>query len=156
MDYKQFCKILTSKNPEIQKMVSDTWPRKAGITAVNQFKENYRMGGFLDKARTPWKRTKRQDNPKLTKSGKSAASSTYGPLLSARRHLMQETKCDFRDGEAIIQNNTPYASVHNEGGRAGRGHSAFIPKRQFIGTSQTLGEKIIKMIVKDLDKLFNH
>ena len=52
-----------------------------------------------------------------------------------------------------IVNKVPYAAVHNDGGRAGGGHKTEIPKRTFIGPSETLNKQIKDMIVEDLDKL---
>ena len=153
MTDKQFFHKLAAVRGDIDKLVSDKWPRKAGVMAVNLFNENFRKGGFLNKVRVAWRRTKRQNNPRMTKAGKTTAASSYGPLLSSRRHLSRSNEKIVRDGQVTIVNRVPYAAVHNDGGRAGRQHKTEIPRRQFIGPSETLDRQIIGMIRTDLDKL---
>ena len=92
MTDKQFFHKLAAVRGDIDKLVSDKWPRKAGVMAVNLFNENFRKGGFLNKVRVAWRRTKRQNNPRMTKAGKTTAASSYGPLLSSRRHLSDRTR----------------------------------------------------------------
>lgn len=153
MTDKQFFHKLAAVRGDIDKLVSDKWPRKAGVMAVNIFNENFRKGGFLNKVRVAWRRTQRQNNPRMTKAGKTTAASSYGPLLSSRRHLSRSNEKIVSNGQVTIVNKVPYAAVHNDGGRAGRGHKTEIPKRTFIGPSETLNKQIKDMIVEDLDKL---
>jgi len=153
MTDKQFLRKLASVRKDIDELVASKWPRKAGVMAINLFNENFRKGGFMGKTRKPWKRTQRQNNPRKTKSGKITAASSYGPLLSSRRHLSRSNEKIVGNGQVTIVNKVPYAAVHNDGGRAGRGHKTEIPKRTFIGPSETLNKQIKDMIVEDLDKL---
>ena len=153
MTDKQFLRKLASVRKDIDKLVSDKWPRKAGVMAVNLFNENFRKGGFLNKVRVAWRRTKRQNNPRMTKAGKTTAASSYGPLLSARRHLSRSNEKIVGNGQVTIVNKVPYAAVHNEGGRAGRGHKTEIPKRTFIGPSETLDKQITDMMRTDMENL---
>ena len=54
-------------------------------------------------------------------------------------------------GKSIsIFTDVPYAKIHNEGGRAGRNHSARIPRRQFMGVSQMLNKEIEHMITVEM------
>lgn len=48
----------------------------------------------------------------------------------------------------------PYAQIHNEGGKAGRGGSATIPKRQYMGQTRELTEIQLKRIVSYVDKIW--
>ena len=153
MTEKAFFRKLDAIRKDIKELRADKWPRKAGVLAINLSNENFRKGGFLNQTRVAWKRTKRQDKPRKTKAGKPSAASTYGPLLSARRHLSRSNEKIVRDGQVTIVNRVPYAAVHNDGGRAGRQHKTEIPRRQFIGPSETLDRQIIGMIRTDLDKL---
>ena len=153
MTDKQFLRKLTSVRKDIDELVASKWPRKAGVMAVNLFNENFRKGGFMGKTRVSWKRTKRQDNPRKTKSGKPSAASSYGPLLSSRRHLSRSNEKIVGNGQVTIVNKVPYAAVHNEGGRAGRGHKTEIPKRPFIGPSETLDKQITDMMRTDMENL---
>ena len=153
MTEKQFLRKLASVRKDIDELVASKWPRKAGVMAVNLFNENFRKGGFLNKVRVAWRRTKRQNNPRMTKAGKTTAASSYGPLLSSRRHLSRSNEKIVSNGQVTIVNKVPYAAVHNEGGRAGRGHKTEIPKRTFIGPSETLDKQITDMMRTDMENL---
>ena len=153
MTEKQFLRKLASVRKDIDELVANKWPRKAGVMAVNLFNENFRKGGFLNKVRVAWRRTKRQNNPRMTKAGKTTAASSYGPLLSSRRHLSRSNEKIVGNGQVTIVNKVPYAAVHNEGGRAGRGHKTEIPKRTFIGPSETLDKQITDMMRTDMENL---
>lgn len=153
MTEKQFLRKLASVRKDIDELVASKWPRKAGVMAVNLFNENFRKGGFLNKVRVPWRRTKRQNNPRMTKAGKTTAASSYGPLLSSRRHLSRSNEKIVGNGQVTIVNKVPYAAVHNDGGRAGRGHKTEIPKRTFIGPSETLDKQITDMMRTDMENL---
>lgn len=148
MTEKEFLKLISANEKKLQHLRCKIWPRKASVFAINIFNDNFRKGGFLDKNRTKWARTKRQDRKPPTTASK------YLPLQSKRQHLMSSNKSEVRNGEVTISNDTPYAAVHNEGGRAGRGLRSVIPKRQFIGESEALDKKIEDMILKDIEKLF--
>ena len=153
MTEKQFLRKLASVRKDIDELVASKWPRKAGVMAVNLFNENFRKGGFLNKVRVAWRRTKRQNNPRMTKAGKTTATSSYGPLLSSRRHLSRSNEKIVGNGQVTIVNKVPYAAVHNDGGRAGRGHKTEIPKRTFIGPSETLDKQITDMMRTDMENL---
>ena len=59
-----------------------------------------------------------------------------------------------KPGEAIIYTDVPYAAAHNEGtNNAGRNRKTKIPKRQFIGDSNTLNKKVIKVIEDELKRI---
>ena len=54
-----------------------------------------------------------------------------------------------------ILTDVPYASVHNNGERSGRGRGFKMPKRQFIGYSGKLNRNIIAFLDKNIKKQFN-
>ena len=61
------------------------------------------------------------------------------------------------DREAVIGikgGANAYAGVHNSGGRAGRGRGFQMPKRQFIGRSKKLDDKITRLISRRISKIF--
>lgn len=94
---------------QIELEVNDRLPRKVGIVAVNFFKQNFRDAGFRNNGIERWKITNRQQ------FGKGAAAG-YTPLLSARNHLFSSIQYVAGHGEVHIENNVPYANIHNEGG----------------------------------------
>ena len=46
MNTSDFKKILKLLEQDLQKTISDTLPRKAGVLAVNHTRQNFRDGGF--------------------------------------------------------------------------------------------------------------
>lgn len=82
-------------------------PVKVGRAAVSHVKENFRKGGIDGK---PWQEPYRR---KLAFNG---SAGKYGPLLSGTNSLMSANNYKTETGRVIIQNPTPYAEVHNDGG----------------------------------------
>lgn len=117
-DLKKTLKLLER---DLQKTISDTLPRKAGVLAVNHTRQNFRDGGFRDGGLQPWKPTRRQQ------SGSKKASDRYGPLLSSRKRLMGATYDVPMKGKVIVRNTVEYAAIHNEGGTIST-HPRITPK----------------------------
>ena len=117
-DLKKTLKLLER---DLQKTISDTLPRKAGVLAVNHTRQNFRDGGFRNGGLQPWKPTRRQQ------SGSKKASDRYGPLLSSRKRLMGATYDVPMKGKVIVRNTVEYAAIHNEGGTVST-HPRITPK----------------------------
>jgi len=65
----------------------------------------------------------------------------------------------LRRGRYAVVINTgalPYAKIHNDGlqGRAFGKHNFKMPKRQFVGYSQTLNKKILSKIDSKIKRIF--
>ena len=55
---------------------------------------------------------------------------------------------------AVVSTDVPYAQAHNEGtNNAGRGHRTRIPKRQFMGESRELTNKVQRLVVAEINKI---
>ena len=124
-----------------------------GNTAKNFFVENFRKQGFDDKTVQRWKPRKRTTYK--TKSGKVVDDTTRAILVKTgdlRRSIIRVPNRSALNVK--IQTDLIYAKVHNDGLRAGRGKGFKMPKRQFIGDSYNLNEKVKAVIVKRLDKVF--
>jgi len=124
-----------------------------GNTAKNFFVENFRKQGFDDKTVQRWKPRKRTTYK--TKSGKVVDDTTRAILVKTgdlRRSIIRVPNKAALNVK--IQTDLIYAKVHNDGLRAGRGKGFKMPKRQFIGDSYNLNEKVKAVIVKRLDKVF--
>jgi phage gpG-like protein len=74
-----------------------------------------------------------------------------------RRSLVMEENTIYRPGEAHIVSDLPYSAVHNEGGTAHIfGKKAFtMPKRQFMGESESISEEIMDKINKKINKIIS-
>jgi phage gpG-like protein len=124
-----------------------------GNTAKNFFVENFRKQGFDDKTVEKWKARKKKTY--RTKSGKVVDDTTRAILVKTgdlRRSIIRVPNRAALNVK--IQTDLIYAKVHNDGLRAGRGKGFKMPKRQFIGDSYNLNEKVKAVIVKRLDKVF--
>lgn len=146
MNEQEFLKHITDCAAEIQKSMSRTMPIKAGRIAKNLFQNNFLLGGFMNDGLHKWKISKRigKDN---------GSKGKYKTLMSGRNHLYNSIDYRVSNGEVVIENRVPYAAVHNEGLRAGRGKGFQMPRRQFIGKSKELTAEIEKMIETELKNI---
>ena len=109
-----------------------------GNTAKVFFVDSFRKQGFDDKSVEAWKPRKQADKRAgraiLVKSGDLRRSIIRNPENRAALSVK-------------ISTDLPYARRHNDG-------LSKMPKRQFMGDSYNLNEKIKKVIIKRLDKVF--
>ena len=170
----QFLKHLQANEKELRRAFERTIPLKVSVEMEEFSKENFRQGGFVDNGLTPWKRTLRQS----FSTGEDAART---PLLSRNRNLMNSVQHRYTPYKATVYNDLEYADIHNEGGRIqvtermrkffwGKydetkstmykilalkpvGSFITIPKRQFIGNSETLNATIEGIIEAEITKI---
>lgn len=122
-----------------------------GNTAVNFFKKGFINEGFTNNGLHKWKEVKRRQNPKI----KGAAASRK-ILTGKTGDLGRSIK--FKNagkGTIIILGDSPYAAVHNEGLKAGRGKGFIMPKRQFIGESEELNKEIDNKLNLKITKILD-
>ena len=145
----QFELHLRRNKEALGRLITRTLPVKAGTIAVQHFRDNFRQEGFVDSSLQPWKPAKRKSDPKNP-------DNAYKTLLSLRNNLYKSIQKKVAPGVATVYTNVPYAAAHNEGtNRAGRNHRVRIPKRQFMGQSKQLDDKVRKMIDSEVSKVIN-
>jgi phage gpG-like protein len=123
------------------------------VVEIGNTAKNFRKQGFDDKTVEKWKARKKKTY--RTKSGKVVDDTTRAILVKTgdlRRSIIRVPNRAALNVK--IQTDLIYAKVHNDGLRAGRGKGFKMPKRQFIGDSYNLNEKVKAVIVKRLDKVF--
>lgn len=128
---------------------------EVGNTAKNFFVENFRKQGFDDKTVEKWKPRKRTTY--RTKSGRIVNDTTRAILVKEGDLKRSIIRVPNRAAMSVkIQTDLDYAKIHNEGlmGKAFGKHPFKMPKRQFIGDSYNLNEKVKAVLVKRLDKVF--
>lgn len=146
MTPEQFTKMIKQNAAEIRMLTDRILPIKVGAIAKKHFRENFEKGGFVDNGLHEWKPAKRLSSKYGDKKNKT--------LMSSRKHLYSNTLDIPRRGGVKIENRTPYAAAHNEGTTtAGKNRNVTIPRRQFIGDSAELTEKIKEAIKKEMDKI---
>jgi len=133
------------------------------IEAVNFSKERFVHKNWVDKKTKPWK---------IRKNGQTSGSL----MVDSGRLKRSIRKLKITQNSVTIGTDVPYAQIHNEGGqiskvanvkahsrkRNGREHrvkthtrnvNINIPKRQFLGNSQVLNNRIENMITKKIQKI---
>lgn len=92
MDARNLQQLVEKAKNDILREVNDRLPRKVGITAVNNFRQNFRDAGFRYGGIRPWQRTKRQDS--------NSPDAKYTPLTSRRDHLMRSIEFQAQPGRS--------------------------------------------------------
>lgn len=150
-------------------------PTIMGVEAVNHFKESFTKQGFTDKGLDKWAEVERREEgvwkgfqygstvPRPgKKQRKKGAITNYSPAASKRQILtgqtmeLQESIKWKPNGRGVtVFSDVPYAKIQNEGGamRIFGKASGEIPKREFMGRSEVLRNKIKAIIMHDLNKM---
>jgi phage gpG-like protein len=139
MTPNEFSRYLIEAQREIQQYINEDAPVIIGKTAVDHFTENFQQEGFVDGGVQKWQEVKRRMNPKITgaRASRPILTGDTGDLGMSIQYK------DAADGKVTVYSDLPYSEAHNEGtANAGRSHNVVIPKRQFIGESEELNEKI--------------
>ena len=133
-----------------------TMPIKVANVTKNYFVKSFTDQSFDGQA---WQEVQRRiSGTKANKYAKPASktrsilvqSGKLRRAVSTSLRLATFDKIQFLiDGGSI-----PYASVHNDGGRAGRGAGFQMPKRRFIGDTKELRKKQVDIIVKEIDNIW--
>lgn len=77
---------------------------KLAIVAVNFFKRNFRVGGFVDKPFKKWKDSGKKSGKTLVKTGNL-------------RRSIKKIVANFKGFVVGVTGNIAYAKIHNEGGK---------------------------------------
>ena len=126
-------------------------PKIVGIEAKKHFQDSFQRNkqGFTDTKLVKWK-----DIKESTKKRKRRKYGSLTPILTGEGHLRDSIEWEADYNKVEISSDKVYAQIHNEGGQAGRNGSATIPKRQFMGPSKALDDKISNMLDQQLDRIF--
>jgi phage gpG-like protein len=134
--------------------INELIPKITGIIKVEGLQfiaDNFDNQGFEQSPGKvlKWSPRKPSKNKKLQKREGRQILVDSGKLRRAWESKSRVTKT-----KVIFANNMPYAEVHNEGGKAGRGKGFMMPQRQMIGDSSALDQRINPKINKIMDTIF--
>lgn len=115
------------------------------VTGVSYFKATFRNKEFNG---SKWPEAKVDKNKKRKRGSLMVESAAL--MNSVRTAEATPGQVKWTAGNDKV----PYAQVHNEGGKAGRGAGFDMPQRQFMGESEELEQKITKRISSYLGKVF--
>jgi len=124
------------------KRVKKNLPKQVGNIAKNHFLQSFKDEGFTDKSLSKWKK-------RSTKNRSDRRNSNRRNLLVNRGHLRRSIKVGKASFNRIEVGSygVKYAPYHNRGeGRQ--------PKRQFVGKSHVMNQKIRKRVRKDVKNVF--
>lgn len=129
-----------------------------GNEALNHFKKSFVNQGFTDEGLEKWKPRKGEITGGIAKL-RSRERGARGILIgkgtgTLRRSLTKTPFGRYGMQGIIIGVNLPYANVHNEGLRAGRGQGFIMPKRQFVGYSGKLNRLLIDKFNNKIQQAF--
>lgn len=117
----------------------------AAATGTSYFRGAFRGKAFDGK---PWPLAK------IDKAGKRRR----GSLMVDTAALMNSVRADQVTPQRVVwtagNEKVPYAKVHNEGGRAGRGAGFDMPQRQFMGEADELEKMLDKRIASYMRSVF--
>jgi phage gpG-like protein len=180
MDINQFLIQIGRTQKQIERLMNRTLPIKAGAEAKTHFQQNFIKGGFVNNGLKPWKKSLREREGKksaLSKYKTLLSSRTHlfrsiayipgngmvkiiNPVEYAAAHnegatfvvKAREQVLHFNSKGRFNRDNkrAKYAQKVNIGS-----HQVTIPKRQFIGESHELNNKITNIIDTELRKLIN-
>lgn len=141
-------------------------PAIAAKVAVSFFKQSFQSESW---ERVKWKDVQRRQpawsrNGKMVKNPYKGAALTRKVLTGETGDLGRSIQADrsrtgngkavvWTDPKTFTRSDRIYAAVHNEGLKAGRGKGFKMPKRQFMGQSETLNKLIVEEIERKLGEM---
>jgi phage gpG-like protein len=121
------------------KKMKSAVPKRIGNMALNHFLESWDNEAFSDRSTgdNPWKKRKKEVTP--------SRGLLIGPGTAHLKKSMEVRSANW--SQIVIGSyGIKYASRHNRG-------LAGMPKRQFIGRSRILDQRILKMINNEMKKI---
>lgn len=157
MTDQEFLQRIEQCAEEIAKSAGRVMPIKAGRIAKDHFQNNFLLSGFVNDGLHEWTPSKRlgekDEKGNTVTKATNGVKGKYKTLMSGRNHLYNSIEYRLDDSGVVIENRVPYAAVHNDGLKAGRGKGFTMPQRQFIGESEELTAQIEDMIEDELTKI---
>lgn len=145
-------------------MIDKDAPLIVGNKALSLFKRNFREEGFFGEK---WPDVIRRTGKQYRYTSKNGKARTrivkpqpgaFGrrPILTGQTgDLGRSLEMKTASGEVTVSSNLVYSAIHNDGGRAGRGHRSLIPRRRFMGDHPQLVAELTATLQKWLDKKAN-
>lgn len=131
-------------------------PVKLAKQAENHFTESFTKGG-LDNYKWQEVQRRTQGTRAYKYPSKPKRSSRTSPILvrtgNLRRKVSRSIHSSTWDNIRLVVD-LPYAAIQNEGGYAGRNHSAKIPARPFMKQTDKLTTMQKALIKSEMDKIW--
>ena len=141
----------------IKDFMRDDLPDIVAVEAEKHFKASFDNQGFTDVALQKWKARDVDTHPEKYSRRERERSTGRAILIghNSGDHLRDSIHTQISAGRVLVIAPKVYAQIHNEGGITGRNHASTMPKRQFMGPSHQLNNKIKSKIDRTLNTIFN-
>ncbi len=146
---------LREMSKKIIEKVREILPTVVSVEGLRHFQQSWDNQGFTDHNLVKWVKRK---EPKYGKkrwrkknAGRAILVSNQGDTKGT--HLKDSLREEHTEKEVTFLTDKPYAQVHNEGGKAGKGF--IMEKREFMGPSSKLDEKIAEKLDREITKFLN-
>ncbi len=126
-----------------RRLLQEPAPAIVGIEATKHFKASFQNEGFTDQSLEKW-----PDISEKRKRQKTKRNGSRAKILTDTGDLSNSLTWTHEGDNVIVSSDLPYAQRHNEG-------LSNMPKRQFMGPSQQLDNKIINKLERELKRLLN-
>jgi phage gpG-like protein len=165
-DFKNIGKDIANQARLIKKLANGNFQKIIGVEGLKHFDKSWDKEGFTDKSLSKWKPREWKKTTHKKKGGQRKdykrwkAKNKGRKLLMSHRsdtdggHLRHSISYRVVGTKTIFYTDKPYAKVHNEGGKAGRGIGFVMKKRQFMGHSHQWDQKIEKKLDREMNKIF--
>lgn len=127
-----------ANNKDFNQCLKDTL-NDIKVEIKDEFDKNFQRKAFFEEK---WKPRKSQK--------------AHGTLMIVSARLRRGIKAKVINNSVEFTSDTPYAAVHNEGLRAGRGKGFTMPKRQFIGDHEKVQEICKEIIETNVNDFLNN
>lgn len=154
-------KFLALKTAQLTRYIQQDAPRIIAKEGRDHFRESFQNEGFTDATVEPWAEVKRRQEDRMQRNKNGTISKRQGrdqkrKILTDSGDLRKSITTDIRGMTVEVGTDLDYAEPHNDGTtNAGRNNNVTLPKRQFIGESRALDEKIESQFEQDITKIFN-
>lgn len=178
MTVEQFLNTIQTHQTQLAALMNRTLPIKGGAIAKAHFQENFIKGGFVNNGLQPWKKSKREREGKKSALSKyKTLLSSRNHLYSSIAYIPSpgmvkiinpvEYAAVHNEGATFVVKPRQQVIHFNAKGRFSKdnkrakyaqkvsvgAHSVTIPKRQFIGESRELTDKMVKLTEDEIRKI---
>lgn len=137
---------------KLDQMIGKRLPDKVADTAQKVVDDSFMKEQYQDGKSAKWKG--RKNDKESTKERGSRRA-----LLVKSAALIKSVEVERRGSDIVIGTDVPYAQVHNEGLKSGKGKGFEMPQRQFMPapgeTNAIIDKEIERFLDSEMDKIFS-
>jgi len=145
---KEFSREMAESLQKFTLLAGKRLPEKVAVELEKNIHESFEVEAYQDGKNNKW-----QGRKKLAKPQRKILIGQQGGTLH------RSIEVEHNGNEIRASTDVVYASVHNEGEKAGRGAGFTMPKRQFMPApgeaNQKLDKQVEKWLDSEMDKIFN-